>query len=232
MSTQQTQLQSPTQRPSPVLTVIFSALTVLLLAATCGAAYKMMHEVRKPHPELTPPSTTVRIHPDHLPVLVATALNHYEPISRSTWIPRSQSSAFRGHFSNIAAQKGWYANGDAGKLRIVMPRSDLHELDAMLEHPIPWVIDQQNETPLAKAPDNPDLVNVQVNILTNKRAFLLAPLALATLLLALMAALSAMHTRLSLAYSPSTLVTPYLAGMLSLGIVVIIVAWMKIGYSP
>ena len=94
-------------------------------------------------------------------VLEKTLHRRTPAISRSFPVHVRDRKYLLEHFSNTAAQKGWYVHThDRRYLQLVMPADQLYELDPFINDPVGWTLSNISPHLPAQGPANIDLINV------------------------------------------------------------------------
>ena len=144
------------------------AITLLGLAAGAAllwGAWTVGHTavgektIQDPGPRVDVPTT-------NLELMLATALQYRaEPeFGRTVTLNWSNLRNFEDNMFNIAYQKGWYAhNSPSWDMKIVLPRSELGNMDEVVENPVTWVNQNRGTQGRARAPVT-EFVNVGLDV--------------------------------------------------------------------
>ena len=80
-------------------------------------------------------------------------------------LDRSDVKRFRGHFVNIAAQRGWFAhNVRPWSIEVVLPATELHDLQSITGDPVDWVLANAQPTAGSRGPSDLNVVNAEIVI--------------------------------------------------------------------
>ena len=134
--------------PTTKLAVIFAAAALTIALNIMG-----VHLLKLAYPESTLPE------PGPHPILPAQSVHTFMDVAaanggvphmtREVHVKHRDRERFDQHFRNIAARRGWYAFPDAYRTTLIIPASDIHELDSALQDPMTWTTDQ------LRIPSNP-----------------------------------------------------------------------------
>ena len=106
--------------------------------------------------------------PDGLGALAGTAMQHdgRTALTRTIRMHMRETINFQENFSNIAAQRGWFAHGQEGyAISVVLPEDEMGELDRVSNDPTGWILKNRNPGLEARGPSNTkNLVNVRLKI--------------------------------------------------------------------
>ena len=133
---------------------------------------EMNHKINSFEKVLSPPEKITQPSGEHLPLLVATALQHKNgsPAERTIRVANSNRRDFKLHLSNAGAQRGWLVQTqDYNMVDITMPKRDISVLDEMAQDPIAWV-SQKHRPSQYSGTTTPDVVTVPLSIDNTSKA--------------------------------------------------------------
>ena len=151
--------------PRKTLAMALAVCICITIAATGGVlqAYQNLAT----DPTLPPPGIPATPAPEHLALVLETASASADnpPLRRQVRIRSADNHRLRENLTVIAQGKGWFAhNSTWWTIQLVLPVSDLHEMEDLAANPTGWVRNHHTTRGNPRGPANTDLVNIQLDI--------------------------------------------------------------------
>ena len=151
-------MKTPNPRQIHPLVLILLALT---FATTAIFAHNQAREPGDlPHPAATTPS------PENLTTVLDVARTNEPPLLNTPiTVDHRDRHAFRLHLRSAAFQQGWYIyDRPQGGYGLVLPASELSQVQDLQTDPIRWVLSRTAHPSKAQGPSDLDLVHLHLSI--------------------------------------------------------------------
>ena len=151
----------------PLLAVLAWTTTVLVMTLAGWTSYQQGTHTYAGEPSLPVPAPRLSPSPQELSVITETAIQQAgrAAIVYNVRLDRSDVKRFRGHFENIAMQRGWFPhNLRYQSIEVVLPAAGLQDLQSITEDPVDWVLANAQPTAGSRGPSDLNIVNAEIVI--------------------------------------------------------------------
>ena len=151
--------------PRKTLAIALAVCICITIAAIWGVlqAYQNLAT----DPTLPPPGIPATPAPEHLALVLETASASADnpPLRQEVRIRSADNRRLRENLTVIAQGKGWFAHNSTSRtIQLVLPVSDLHQMEALAADPTRWVRNHHTTRRNPRGPASTDLVNIQLDI--------------------------------------------------------------------